>query len=315
MEFIISILGNICLLPDTIEVDANSKALLEFSFEKKSKASIPKDLFIQNKLISFIQSRHYRIESFNLVDSINNIMNEYNEKTEKENSKISKQESIIMEEFKNLSASLISNDSKVLNNSSILDSNSPNGNQNNSNYNININLVLSDTLNDSSGKKIQNSNSSKKNQGKQMAKPSFGYGNKEGNQVNRIVNFFHQELGLNNTQDSSIMGGVDTGGESFSKFSLDKSGSFSQLKFINSALDNEKEEKSPQKRDDVGSSEKDSTVEALYDFSAERENDLSFGKGDKITVLKKCESGWWIGYRQSDPSVTGYFPFNFVKEI
>jgi len=51
---------------------------------------------------------------------------------------------------------------------------------------------------------------------------------------------------------------------------------------------------------------------AKFDYNAQKENDLSFNKGDKIRILRKTETGWWIGLCNNK---IGYFPYNFVNVI
>jgi len=51
-------------------------------------------------------------------------------------------------------------------------------------------------------------------------------------------------------------------------------------------------------------------VIAKFDYNAQKENDLSFNKGDKIRILRKTETGWWIGLCNNK---IGYFPYNFVN--
>jgi len=50
---------------------------------------------------------------------------------------------------------------------------------------------------------------------------------------------------------------------------------------------------------------------AKFDFDASDTRELAFKKGDKITVLKKDDSGWWEG---SVGKNRGLFPANYVKE-
>lgn len=52
-------------------------------------------------------------------------------------------------------------------------------------------------------------------------------------------------------------------------------------------------------------------VEALYDFQAENEGELSMKKGDKILVKQYIDDGWWLG--ESNKGVEGIFPANYVK--
>jgi len=49
---------------------------------------------------------------------------------------------------------------------------------------------------------------------------------------------------------------------------------------------------------------------ALWDFHGERDTDLSFKKGDVITVIQRFENGWWEG---ESNGVIGDFPCNFVE--
>jgi hypothetical protein len=53
-------------------------------------------------------------------------------------------------------------------------------------------------------------------------------------------------------------------------------------------------------------------VTALYDYAGEQATDLSFKKGDQITVVKKTESknDWWTGRLGSRE---GAFPANYVQ--
>lgn len=241
-------------------------------------------------------------------------MSDYNEKmSQVEKQSLSRQESLVLEEFKNLNASFISNasDSKLFNNSSFFDSVSPQNNQNNSNYNININLVMSDTLNDSSGTKPK---SQKK--GKEMAK--------KGSSFDKIVNFFHQELGLNSsvTNDSSILGGYEPY-EDKDSFSFDKSGG--SVRFINTGLEakegkikakggEEGADKIAEGKNEAESGEGVGFAIALGDFLGENSADLSFSRGDRIRILRKSDTGWWVG-RILGQKKTGYLPATFVKEI
>lgn len=50
---------------------------------------------------------------------------------------------------------------------------------------------------------------------------------------------------------------------------------------------------------------------ALFDYSATDRNELSFKKGQIISVLQKDDSGWWQGELDG---VVGMFPSNFVRE-
>jgi len=51
-------------------------------------------------------------------------------------------------------------------------------------------------------------------------------------------------------------------------------------------------------------------VIAVYDYQAEREDELSFQENSLIYVLKKNDDGWWEGVLNG---VTGLFPGNYVE--
>ncbi len=51
-------------------------------------------------------------------------------------------------------------------------------------------------------------------------------------------------------------------------------------------------------------------VTAIYDYSADKEDELSFSEGSTIYVLKKNDDGWWEGVMNG---VTGLFPGNYVE--
>ncbi|TRY77295.1 hypothetical protein TCAL_11828 [Tigriopus californicus] len=51
-------------------------------------------------------------------------------------------------------------------------------------------------------------------------------------------------------------------------------------------------------------------VLAIYDYNADKEDELSFQEGSVIYVLKKNDDGWWEGVMDG---VTGLFPGNYVE--
>lgn len=53
-------------------------------------------------------------------------------------------------------------------------------------------------------------------------------------------------------------------------------------------------------------------VMALYPYQAQNEDELSFEKGDVISVLGKEESAWWRGELNG---VSGVFPSNYVSPM
>lgn len=52
------------------------------------------------------------------------------------------------------------------------------------------------------------------------------------------------------------------------------------------------------------------TVVAIYDYYADKEDELSFQESAVIYVLKKNDDGWWEGVMDG---ITGLFPGNYVE--
>lgn len=53
-------------------------------------------------------------------------------------------------------------------------------------------------------------------------------------------------------------------------------------------------------------------VEALYDYTKDKEDELTFTAGTVIYVLKKNDDGWFEGVTNG---LTGLFPGNYVEVI
>ncbi len=51
-------------------------------------------------------------------------------------------------------------------------------------------------------------------------------------------------------------------------------------------------------------------VVAAYDYQAQRSDELSFMRGDVITVLHKDNDNWWMG--ELPDGQQGYFPVTYV---
>jgi hypothetical protein len=51
-------------------------------------------------------------------------------------------------------------------------------------------------------------------------------------------------------------------------------------------------------------------VKVLFDYEAQREDELQLVEGEEIIVLEQDDSGWWKG--QSKDSKIGLFPANFT---
>jgi hypothetical protein len=52
---------------------------------------------------------------------------------------------------------------------------------------------------------------------------------------------------------------------------------------------------------------------ALYNYVAQSDNQLSLTKDEKITILKKLDSGWCLGENASGK--LGHFPASYVREV
>jgi len=53
-------------------------------------------------------------------------------------------------------------------------------------------------------------------------------------------------------------------------------------------------------------------VIALYDYQAQRSDELSLTRGDRITVLFKDNDNWWMG--ELADGQQGFFPTNYVDQ-
>ena len=54
-------------------------------------------------------------------------------------------------------------------------------------------------------------------------------------------------------------------------------------------------------------------MRAVYDYQAQRPDELTFGNGAIITNVEKHDGGWWCG--DYGRLVRGWFPANHVEEI
>lgn len=52
------------------------------------------------------------------------------------------------------------------------------------------------------------------------------------------------------------------------------------------------------------------SVIAIYDYYADKDDELSFQENAVIYVLKKNDDGWWEGVMDG---ITGLFPGNYVE--
>lgn len=54
------------------------------------------------------------------------------------------------------------------------------------------------------------------------------------------------------------------------------------------------------------------SAEALYDFDAENNSELSFREGDIIRLTSQVDENWYEGTIRGQ---TGYFPISYVKVL
>ncbi|KAL3318791.1 Arf-GAP with SH3 domain, ANK repeat and PH domain-containing protein 1, partial [Cichlidogyrus casuarinus] len=64
---------------------------------------------------------------------------------------------------------------------------------------------------------------------------------------------------------------------------------------------------------DMALAKKGSLVKALYDCTADQEDELSFQKDELIQVVERDDSNWWEGYVVASPERCGLFPVPFVR--
>ncbi len=48
----------------------------------------------------------------------------------------------------------------------------------------------------------------------------------------------------------------------------------------------------------------------VYEYAADKSDELSFGENELIFVIKKNDDGWWEGVMNGN---TGLFPGNYVE--
>ena len=53
-------------------------------------------------------------------------------------------------------------------------------------------------------------------------------------------------------------------------------------------------------------------AEALYDFDAENDSEVSFVEGEIIQLISQVDENWFEGTVRGQ---TGYFPINYVKVL
>lgn len=54
-------------------------------------------------------------------------------------------------------------------------------------------------------------------------------------------------------------------------------------------------------------------MRALYDYTAQRSDELNIIEGDVIKVLHEDNDNWWMGELENGDQ--GYFPANYVEDL
>jgi hypothetical protein len=62
-----------------------------------------------------------------------------------------------------------------------------------------------------------------------------------------------------------------------------------------------------------GPKEVEDLVVALYDYTGQRNDELSLCKGDELLVLVRENENWWMGEMVATKQ-QGYFPANYVQD-
>ena len=52
---------------------------------------------------------------------------------------------------------------------------------------------------------------------------------------------------------------------------------------------------------------------AIYAYKPQSEDELELQEGDEITVIEKCDDGWYVGITMKNGKF-GTFPGNYVQE-
>lgn len=304
LEFVIKTFEIVSLLPDQIEVESTSHEKIDFSFEEKKTSLLPKKLFLEQKIVRFLESNERLVTEFKLEGLLLKIIEEYEVKkstsghfaSPKIKRSSSKKQRVkektspksrspklrrLVESFNGAEQSSLDRSGDVTGDrvySSSGKSAGGSGGKSN-NYSININLVV----NDNSDSLISDNNTSTA----AASAPQF----------QNFIRFFEKELGCEKDKsDSSIL----------ISDSLVYSPSDRSSRLV--------EANNSEIRRQQASTDKVEIVVANYDYNKSQEGDIDLTKGDKIRVISKERSGWWIGQNLITGQI-GLFPSNFVRSL
>lgn len=303
LEFVIKTFEIVALLPEQVEVESNSHEIIDFSFEEKRASFLPKTIFLEQKIVKFLEANERLVTGFQLEDLLLKIIEEYelkkangghlaspklkrssSKKTTKKDKMSPKNRSMklrrLTDSFSGADQSSLDRSGDVATDRGLgsgAKSIGGSGGKSN-NYSININLVV----NDNSDSLISDNNTS----ATAVAPPQF----------QNFIRFFEKELGCEKDKsDSSII----------VSDSLVYSPSDRSSKLAEACSDNRRQQTTPEKVE---------IVVAKFAFAKSEEGDIELTAGDKIKVISKDVSGWWIGQNLSTSQI-GYFPSNFVRSL
>lgn len=312
LEFVIKAFEIVTLLPEQVEVDSKSRNIMEFSFEEKRAAFMPKTIFLENKIVKFLETNETLLTHFKLEGLLLKIIEEYDNKKnhpdhftspkikhssskkkknrDQKTSPKSRSPKIKKhpDSFSGIDQSSFDKSGEMQTDKGLESShsksfqNSSGGKSNN--YSININLVV----NDNSDSMISDQNQSVAGVSSLREKDFF--------------KFFEKELGCDiNKSDSSIVINDSLMYSPSNKSSrlLDNSASVAEIG--NNSRHNQVYERGEY-------------VKAMFRYKKTKQGDIELEPGDKIKVSEKSGDGWWIGQNLTTGKY-GSFPSNFTTSL
>jgi hypothetical protein len=309
LEFVIKTFEIVSLLPEQVEVDTGSHDIIDFSFEEKRASLLPKNIFLEKKIIKFLEANESFVKKFQLENLLMKIIEEYeNKKTQgshytspkirrssSKKRKTKEQKTSPQHrspKLRKLVESFNGNDQSSLDRSGEQQTEKNNFSSNtksqqsssggkNNNYSININLVV----NDNSDSLISDNNQSVQAAGR----PPF----------QNFIKFFEKELGCDNDMsDSSIIMA-----DSLIYSPSDRSSKITEGTFG-----------PPEGKRPLQIADKTEIVVSKFRFEKMKAEDIELTIGDKIKVISKDPSGWWYGQNLTTSQI-GCFPSNFVRPL
>lgn len=115
-------------------------------------------------------------------------------------------------------------------------------------------------------------------------------------------------MGNNNVASTNSVSNTNTSSTTNNQYT-----NLNQTEQVTKSIDNEPKKQAGTVDDTTyQNDELNLKAKALYDYTADEENELGFKEGNIITILKKHEGGWWEGECNGK---IGIFPGNYVEII